>query len=204
MSKRILPLQILATVIEPGIGFEKFSKSDASPFSILLSCSIWLLLLPPLVFYFGASNFGWLLGGSEPLYLSDKALMLTTLCYFIALTFGFFSTVVISRWMAVTYGASTSWGLHVALITIVGAPLAIVSMGQWYPHVFLNLLILIPAIIWSIVLLYKGVPIILSITPEKGMLMASSLVGWLLVAAVSLLGITMGLWTLGIGPFIGV
>jgi len=36
------------------------------------------------------------------------------------------------------------------------------------------------------------------------MLMASSLVGWLLVAAVSLLGISMGLWTMGVGPLLGV
>jgi hypothetical protein len=36
------------------------------------------------------------------------------------------------------------------------------------------------------------------------MLMASSLVGWLLVAAVSLLGISMALWTMGFGPFLGV
>ena len=204
MTSRILPLQILSAVVEPSVEFKKLTNSDISPISILLSCSIWLLLLPPVVFYMGASNFGWLLGGSEPLYLSDRALLLTAGCYFMALVFGFFSTVVISRWMAVTYGASTSWGLHFALITVVGTPLAIVSMGQWYPHVFLNLLILIPAIIWSIVLLYKGAPIVLGITPEKGMLMASSLVGWLLVAAVSLLGITTGLWTLGLGPFIGV
>jgi hypothetical protein len=34
--------------------------------------------------------------------------------------------------------------------------------------------------------------------------MASSLVGWLLVAAVSLLGISMGLWTMGLGPSLGV
>lgn len=204
MNARNLPLQILSAVIEPGVELQKFRDTDINPASVFLGCSIWLLLLPPLVFYFGASNFGWLLGGSEPLYLSKSALMLTAGFYFIALVFGFFSTVIISRWMAVTYGASVSWGLHFTLITIVGAPLAIVSMGQWYPDVFLNLLILIPAIIWSIVLLYKGVPIVLGITPEKGMLMASSLVGWLLVAAVSLLGITMGLWTVGFGPFIGV
>jgi len=36
------------------------------------------------------------------------------------------------------------------------------------------------------------------------MLMASSLVGWLLVAAVSLLGISMDLWTMGVGPLLGV
>ena len=58
--------------------------------------------------------------------------------------------------------------------------------------------------IWSMYLLYTGIPVVLAIPPGKGMLMASSLVGWLLVAAVSLLGLSMGLWTMGIGPFLGV
>jgi hypothetical protein len=53
-------------------------------------------------------------------------------------------------------------------------------------------------------LLYTGIPLALDIPSERGMLMASSLVGWLLVAAVSLLGISMSLWTLGVGPLLGV
>jgi hypothetical protein len=53
-------------------------------------------------------------------------------------------------------------------------------------------------------LLYKGLPIVLKITPERGMLMASALIGYLLVAAVSLLGLTVALWGRGIGPSIGV
>jgi hypothetical protein len=36
------------------------------------------------------------------------------------------------------------------------------------------------------------------------MLMASSLIGYLLVAAVSLLGITVALWSAGLGPRLGV
>jgi len=46
--------------------------------------------------------------------------------------------------------------------------------------------------------------VVLQISPERGMLMASSLILYLLVAAVSLLGITMYAWTHGIGPRIGV
>jgi hypothetical protein len=106
--------------------------------------------------------------------------------------------------MASTYGAQASLGLHFALITIVAAPLAVAGIGHLFPSVFINILILIPTMIWSMYLLFTGVPLVLEITPEKGMLMASSLVGWLLVAAVSLLGLSMGLWTMGIGPFLGV
>ncbi len=136
--------------------------------------------------------------------LSSQSLTAISIGYFIALVFGFISTVFICRWMASTYGAKDSLGLHFALITVVAAPLAVASIGHLFPNVFFNVLILIPAMIWSMYLLFTGIPIVLEISPEKGMLMASSLVGWLLVAAVSLLGISMGLWTMGIGPYLGV
>jgi hypothetical protein len=62
--------------------------------------------------------------------------------------------------------------------------------------------VLIPTVIWSMTLLYRGLPVVLHIPPERGMLMSSALVGWLLVAAVSLLGLSAGLWTAGLGPAI--
>jgi hypothetical protein len=49
-------------------------------------------------------------------------------------------------------------------------------------------------------LLYRGLPIVLKTDPSHGMLMASSLIAYLLVAWVSLLGITAVLWSHGIGP----
>jgi F0F1-type ATP synthase membrane subunit c/vacuolar-type H+-ATPase subunit K len=51
---------------------------------------------------------------------------------------------------------------------------------------------------------WTGIPVALETPPERGMLMASSLVGWLLVAAVSLLGLSMGMWASGLGPMLGV
>jgi len=90
------------------------------------------------------------------------------------------------------------------MITIIGAPLAVASVAHLLPDVFFNVLVLIPTMIWSMYLLYTGIAVALETAPERGMLMASSLVGWLLVAAVSLLGLSMGLWVMGIGPLLGV
>lgn len=153
--------------------------------------------------WYGAYLFGWRLGASEPLRLGTNALTIISVAYFLTLLFGIFSTAIISRWMATTYGANTGFGLHLALITVVGAPLAVASAAHLFPHVFFNVVVLIPTMIWSMYLLYKGIPIALNIPPERGMLMASALVGWLLVAAVSLLGLTMGLWVHGFGPDLG-
>ena len=204
MSTNIYSFLLFKSLYQPLEAFKQLSQSEPSPLGVMLRYSIWLLLLPPAFSLIGATNFGWRLGAAEPLRLPMEALLLVSLGYFVVLVFGLFSTALISRWMAATYGASTALGRHVALITIVGEPLAVGSLAHLFPDVFINILIIIPTMMWSMYLLYKGIPIALGISSEKGVLMASSLVGWLLVAAVSLLGLSMMLWTLGVGPLLGV
>lgn len=204
MSDRIYSVLLIKSLYQPSVAFEELAQSDPSPVKIIFRYSIYLLLLPPVFSLIGAANFGWRIGAAEPLRLPLDTLVLVSVAYFCVLLFGLISTAIISRWMALTYGASTSLGRHVALITVVGEPLAFASAAQLYPDVFINILILIPTMIWSMYLLYKGIPIALETPPERGMLMASSLVGWLLVAVVSLLGLSVGLWTLGVGPLLGV
>ena len=204
MSTDIYSFLLFKSFYQPMEAFRQLSQTDPSPLGVLFRYSIWLLVLPPIFSLIGAANFGWRLGAAEPLMLSTQALLMVSAGYFVVLIFGLLSTSLISHWMGATYGASAPFGRHVALITIVGEPLAIGSSAHLFPDVFVNILIIIPTMIWSMYLLYKGIPIALGITSEKGMLMASSLVGWLLVAAVSLLGLSMMLWTIGVGPLLGV
>ena len=204
MSSSIYSFLLFKSVYQPLEAFAELAKTNPSPINILVRYSIWLLLLPPLFSFVGAANFGWRLGAPDPLMLPTSALMMISVAYLLVLLFGLITTSMISCWMAATYGASTSLGRHFALITMVGEPLAIASMVHLFPDVFVNVLVLIPTMMWSMYLLYKGIPIVLETPPERGMLMASSLVGWLLVAAVSLLGISMAFWTMGIGPLLGV
>ncbi|NKB35077.1 MAG: DUF1282 domain-containing protein [Pseudomonadales bacterium] len=204
MGTEIYSHLLIRSLYQPIDAFQELAKVEPSPMGVLFRYTIWLLLLPPIFSLIGAANFGWRLGADEPLLLPTNSLVLISIGYFLALVFGLITTAIISSWMAATYGASANFGKHVALITIVGEPLAIASVIHLFPDVFVNLLVLIPTMMWSMYLLYKGVPIVLDTPPERGMLMASSLVGWLLVAAVSLLGLSMALWTLGVGPLLGV
>ena len=163
---------------------------------------ISILLLPPLFAYFGTLKFGWRLG-VEPVYLPQSTVLAISMAYFGALLFGFLSSALIARWMAATYDASQSFGRCLALMAIVGAPLAVGSVIHLYPHAFLNVLVLVPVLIWSMYLLYRGLPIVLATGPNRGMLMASALIAYLLVGLVSLLGLTVALWGNGIGPSLG-
>lgn len=195
---------LLRLLFNPYQVFDELSETRPEPHVVFLKYIVWLAVIPPLFAFIGAANFGWRLGASDPLYVPTEDLVLISIGYFFTLLFGFVSTAVVAQWMATTYGARHSLGIHFALVTIIAAPLVVGSVVHLYPHVFLNVLVLIPTLMWSMFLLYRGLPVVLKISPERGMLMASALIGYLLVAAVSLLGLTVALWGAGIGPSIGV
>ena len=191
-------------LFKPNQAFEVLSKTRPTANAVFFRLAIWLVAIPPVLAYIGGMKFGWRLGAAEPLYLEQEVLIKISIAYFFALIFGFVSSAMIAKWMAGTYGARLSLGIHYALITIVGAPLVVGSVIHLYPDMFINVLVLVPAVIWSMFLLYKGLPIVLRISPERGMLMASSLIGYLLVAFVCLLGVMVVLWGRGFGPAVGI
>lgn len=204
MRKTIASWLFIRLLFKPAVIFDELSETRPSPYVVFFRFLLWMAIAPPLFAFIGASQFGWRLGAADPLYLSAGELIPISFAYFFVLIFGFVSTALVSQWMAATYGARSSLGIHLAMVTIVVAPLVVGSAVHLFPHVFVNVLVLIPALIWSMFLLYRGLPVVLQISPERGMLMSSALIGWLLVAAVSILGLMVALWGRGIGPSIGV
>ena len=191
-------------LLHPLAACARLGEAAPAPRAVLFQHLVWLALLPPACAFVGAANFGWRLGAEQPLVLDAGQLALVSVGYFCALFGGFVGAAVASRWMAPTYGATADWGAHLGLVAVVAAPLAGGAVAHLFPHVFLNLLVLIPALIWSMYLLYTGLPMALGTSVPRGMLMASSLIGFLLVAAVTLLGVTVALWAAGVGPLLGV
>jgi hypothetical protein len=194
---------LLKVLFRPKLVFDDLAISEPSPYRVFFKYLVWFALLPPLFAYIGGSRHGWELGAAQPLKLAQTDLQFVSLLYYLVLLVAFVSTAFASQWMSATYGGRKSLGVHMAMVAILAAPVVFGSVIHLYPHVFINLLVLIPALIWAMYLLYVGLPIALGISPERGMLMASSLVGWLLVGFVTLLGITVALWTYGLGPSIG-
>jgi hypothetical protein len=194
---------LLTVLFSPKAVFEDLAIARPSPYRVFFKYLVWFAMLPPLFAYIGGSRYGWDLGAETPLVLGETELRIVSVLYFLILIVAFISTAFVSRWMSGTYGARISLGAHMAVVATIAAPVVFGSVIHLYPHVFINLLVLIPALIWAMYLLYSGLPVALGISQERGMLMASSLVGWLLVGFVTLLGITVALWTHGLGPSIG-
>ncbi len=195
-------LQLGTILTTPNRVFQAVAVESPPAGRVFFRFALWLGLLPPLFAYFGTLKFGWRLG-VEPVFLPEPTVRAICIAYFGALLTGFLSSAVIARWMAATYDASQSLGRCLALMSIVGAPLAVGSIVHLFPHAFLNVLVLVPVLMWCMYLLYRGLPVVLGTGPNRGMLMASALIAYLLVALVSLLGLTVALWGSGLGPRIG-
>ncbi len=196
--------QLVRLALHPSAACEQLSAAALETHDVLLRLVIPLSVVPPLLAFAGGATLGWSLGGGEPLQVSTGGLVLISLAYFAALITGFSSTALVASWMAETYSARRDFGAHLTFVALVGMPVILASVAHLAPHAFVNMALLIPALIWSLYLLYRCLPAILGTTPEQGILMASSLVAYLLVAFVSLLGITVVLWSGGIGPALGV
>src|SRR5690554_1556061 len=202
VSVPLSPLLAARVLRSPGVVFTELAERPPSAARVFFGFALWLLILPPLFAFIGTATFGWRLGVA-PIVLPVPVIAAISAAYFVLLLFGLLSTALIARWMAQTYGARESFGASLALVSVVGVPLALGSIAHLYPHAFLNVLVLVPALIWSMYLLYRGLPVVLGLDPGRGMLMASSLIAYLLVAWVSLLGVTVVLWSRGVGPRIG-
>jgi hypothetical protein len=202
MPARFSILDLGKILFSPGVVFQAVARESPTAPRVFFRFALWLGLLPPVFAYIGTLRFGWRLG-VEPVYLPPGSVLAICVIYYAILLFGFVTAGVVARWMASTYDANPSLGRCFALLAIVGAPLAVGSIVHLYPNAFINVLVLVPALIWSMFLLYRGLPVVLETGTNRGMLMASALIAYLLVALVSLFGITVALWGSGLGPRIG-
>jgi hypothetical protein len=114
------------TLFHPSKVFEDLSQENDATMANIPRYSLLILLLPPLFSWLGGSQFGWRVGGSEPVFFDTTGSIVFSFFYFIILCVGFFGTVVISKWMATTYEAKVSPSLHVSIFTVICAP-----VKQW-------------------------------------------------------------------------
>ncbi len=194
--------QFGVALLAPHAAMASLGQNPPSSARVFFGAALWLSLCPPLFAFVGTTLFGWRLG-VEPLFLPRPTVAAMSAAYFVLLLVGLLSTALVARWMAKTYGADTSFSRCLTLVTLVGTPLAVGSVVHLYPDAYVNLLVLVAALPWSMFLLFRGLPVVLKTDPARGMLMASSLVAYVLISWVSLLCVSAVLWGLGIGPRIG-
>jgi hypothetical protein len=165
-------------------------------------CSHVLLLaaIPPLAGYIGTTQVGWQVVSREVQKLTpESALWIAILSYLTILVAVFFIGKMI-HWMGQTYGSKQTLPQCIALAAYTATPLFLSGIMLLYPLLWLNLLIGLPVLGYTVYLLYTGVPIVMGIPQERGFLFSTAVLAVGLVTLVAVLVATVILWDIGIGP----
>jgi hypothetical protein len=156
--------------------------------------------IPVVSGFIGTTQFGWQLGTSETVKLTQQSAAIIALLYYLVILAAVLSMGWMIRWMGETYGASQSLARCIVLAAYIPIPLFLVGVAQLFPVLWLNLLIGLPAAAYTVFLLYLGIPVMMEIPAERGFLFASAVLAFGLVGLVSVLAATVILWSLGAGP----
>ena len=184
--------------------FALVAESPPRPAEVMLKYALWIGLIPPVSAFFGATVFGWRLGAGEPVVFPAATALAMCAAYYLALLAGFALAARVALWMRPNYAEEARDGQCWALIAVVGTPMALGGVFHLYPSAVLNVAVLTPAFLWSAFLLYTGLPIVLKNGPERGMLMASAILGFVLTALAAFMTLVMILWVHGFGPVLGI
>jgi hypothetical protein len=159
-----------------------------------------LALLPPVCGFIGTTQFGWQIGTATAVKLTVSSALTIAVGYYFAIVLGIFIMGYVIKWMGQTYVKSVRLSEAVALAAFVSVPLLLVGVFELYPILWVNFLVGLMALGYSVYLLYTGLPIVMDIPKEKGFLYATAILGFGMVALVGMLVITALLWGVGLEP----
>ncbi len=191
---------IIGILFGPRQEWERIRDEDVGIVKQFLGYIMIVSLLPPVAWYFGATEVGWNLGDRNIRITQDSAVQISILFY-LAILSGIGVLGYMVHWMSETYEAEASTlskGIAISAYTL--TPLLLVGSIGFYPLLWLDILVGCAAAGYTVYLLYIGVPIVMRIPPDRGFLFASAMVGVGLVLTAALLGATVILWEMGAMP----
>ncbi|MGL4222939.1 MAG: Yip1 family protein [Shewanella sp.] len=159
-----------------------------------------IALIPAVCSYIAMAHLGWNPGVGERLYLTSQSALYMSIGLYCGLIAGVFALAYLVHWMAITFDAKPDFNQALELSAYTATPLFMVGFAALYPVLWFIMLVGLAGLTYSVYLLYTGVPIIMNIPEEKGFIYASSVVTAGLVLLVSLMTVTVILWSNGFGP----
>lgn len=159
-----------------------------------------LALIPAVSGYFGTTHIGWQIGAGEPIRLTSETALSIAIIYYLVLLIGVFAIGWVIHALGKAYDVVKPLSLCVALAAYTATPLFLIGIMELYPVLWLNMLLGLIALAYTVYLLYSGLPIMMEIPKERGFLYSTAVLGVGLIALVALLSATALLWGMGLQP----
>ena len=164
------------------------------------SHTLILAAIPPISAFIGASQIGWQIGAGPPTRLTVDSALYIAVLYYLAILVAVASIGALIQWMGKTYDADRPLSRAIVLASYTATPLFLIGLFQLYPVIWLNMILGLPALAYTVYLLYTGLPIVMDVSTERGFLFSSAVLAVGLVTLVATLAATALLWGYGFEP----
>lgn len=191
---------IVGILFNPREEWKRIHDVDCTIGKCFCSYVFIMALIPPVAGYFGTTMNGWAIGAREAVKLSPDSALVIAIAYYLVMLVGVFSMGAMIHWMAKTYGSEQSLSRSIRLAAFTATPLFLVGIVEFFPELWLNFIVGLPALALSVRLLYTGVPIMMEVSEEKGFLFASAVLAVGMVALVTVMAAMAILWFNGFAP----
>ena len=169
-------------------------QESYSVWHIFLAQISILSLIPAVSMYIGTTQIGWTLNGVDYIKLSvNSAIPAAVATYFACwVAVGFIAYAI--HWMEKTYGGHVNMNECLILTTFTATPLFLAGLSALYPMLWLNVSVGLAALIYSVYLLFIGVPVIMEIPEDRAFFFSASILTVGLCTMVGMLVTCVILW----------
>ncbi|MFN2288490.1 MAG: Yip1 family protein [Chromatocurvus sp.] len=191
----------IGLLLRPSAQWRAVAQLPEKSRNVLILYPCIFAILPAVAWYYGTSRVGWKTGlrGDVIRLTEDSALQISLLFYLIMVS----SVAIIGyfiHWMSDTYGAESTIPKGIVIAGLTATPLFITGLVGFYPTLWIDLLIGLVAVSWSVYLMYLGIPIMMKIPEERGFLFSSAVLAIALVVMVCIIVISVMAWEYGAAP----
>ena len=186
--------------VDPRRTWVRLRDKDYTVMQCLLGHTLLFALIPTVSGYLGVTQVGWQVGTSPVVKLTPESALTIASSYYLAMIAAVFAVGWMIRWMSTTYGAHQPLSRCMVLASYTASPLFLIGFMLLYPVLWLNLVLGLPALAYTIHIFYTGVPKMMEISAERGFLFATAMLAFGLVTLVAMLAVTVLLWNIGFAP----
>ena len=169
-------------------GSTETESPPAAPIEIIVHTAV-LSLIPTVCGYIATAHIGWDIGVSDPFTLPTGIALMIAIAAFISFNVGVYAMGFAIYWLAQTFDVKPDPVRCIELAILTSAPLFLTGLMALYPVLYIDVIVGMFALAFSLYLLYVGVPLYMRIPKETGFIYST----WIASLGLIMLVVFMGL-----------
>jgi len=188
-------------LVRPSAQWRAVADLPQSSLKTLILYPCFMAILPAVAWYYGTSQMGWNVGEhGETIKLTAQSARQICILFYLSMVACIAIIGCFIHWMSNTYGAESTPTKGIVIAGLTATPLFLAGLVGFYPLLWIDLLVGVTAISWSVYLMYLGIPIVMKIPEERGFLFSSAVLAIAMVIMICLMVGSVILWDFGAAP----